>query len=419
MLHGNDYGRTGRGGRLTDFVSYKDRVLKFLSFGLLLTVMTHVLVHAAGNMRNTLLPFLKKEFTLTNPQIGLIAAIPSLVQVLFAIPTGFLSDRFGAKRLIALSILMAVIGAVLGGMSVNPWMYIAATTLLILTSTLYHPAAQSYTISITPTRDRARALGVWNGGGTFGVSLGPLSISILMGIFAFQWRQVYLFWVLPILCGFVALVFLRDSTDVTRRVTMDEEGDVGTARNLFSMNMISFLLFNGIRRFGGSMTSGFLSIWLVEVQRWSPIEVGLMFGASSLMGIVASPLGGELATRFGEKRWAVITLFGSYTCFVLAITLQGFWPFLVCYLAQRFFGILAMAANASIVAHLSPPRQRGVGFALSSLPGSLMGFVAPIVAALIADGYGMYPIFIASAVIYYLGLGIFQFGVKIDRVSEI
>jgi MFS family permease len=381
--------------------------------------MTHVLVHAAGNMRTTLFPVLKEEFNLTNPQIGLIAAIPPLIQVLFTIPTGFLSDRFGAKRLIALSILMAVVGTVLGGMSVAPWMYVVATTLLTLNSTLYHPAAQSYVISITPTRDRARALGIWNGGGTFGVSLGPLSISILMGVFAFQWRQVYLFWALPILFGLVALVFLKDSTEVIRRATMDDEGDAGTARNLVSMNMISVLLFNGIRRFGGSMTSVFLSIWLMEVQRWSLTDVGLMLGASSLIGIVASPLGGELATRFGEKRWAVLTLFGSYTCFVLAITLQGFWPFMICYLAQRFFGILAMAANASIVARLSPPRQRGVGFALSSLPGSLMGFVAPIVAALIADGYGMYPIFIASAVIYYLGLGIFQFGVKIDRVSEI
>jgi hypothetical protein len=75
-----------------------------------------------------------------------------------------------------------------------------------------------------------------------------------------------------------------------------------------------------------------------------------------------------------------------------------------------------MAANASIVARLSPPRQQGVGFALSPLPGSLMGFAAPIAAAIIADGYGMYPIFIATTVLYYLGLGLFQFGVKINRV---
>jgi len=84
------------------------------------------------------------------------------------------------------------------------------------------------------------------------------------------------------------------------------------------------------------------------------------------------------------------------------------------YLAQRFFGILAMPATAWITAKLSPPRKRGMGFALSSLPGSLVGFIAPIIAAFIADTYGIYTIFIVATIIYYAGVAVLQFGVKID-----
>jgi NNP family nitrate/nitrite transporter-like MFS transporter len=401
-------------GDLTERDETNGRVVKLISFGLLLTVLMHVLVHAAGNMRSTLFPVLKEEFSLTNQQIGLIAAIPPLCQLFFSIPAGLFSDRFGAKKLIALSILMAVIGAFLGSISANPLMYIVASTLLTLNSTVYHPAAQSYTIGITKPKDRVRALGIWNGGGTLGVSLGPLSITILMGFFAFQWRQVYLFWVLPILLGFVALFFLKDSASVITRKTTDEESDVDSASKLFSLNMIFFVASSGIRRFGGGLTSGFLGIWLVETQGWNLANIGILFGVGSLMGIVAAPLGGELATRFGEKRWAVLTLFVSYLCFVLAITLKGFWPFLIFYIAQRFFGMLGMAANGSITARLSPPRQRGIGFALSSFSGSFVGFLAPITAAFIADSYGIYPIFFVAAAIYYIGLGVLQFGVKID-----
>jgi MFS family permease len=361
-------------------------------------VLIHVLVHAAGNMRSTLYPTLKEEFSLTNQQIGLIAAIPALCQVIFSIPAGLFSDRFGAKKLIALSILMAAVGAFLGSISVDPWMYIVATTLLTLNSTIYHPAAQSYTTSNTRPRDRARALGIWNGGGTFGMSLGPLSISILMGVLAFQWRQVYQLWVLPILIGLVALFFLKDSTEVTRGEASDEETEPGAATTLLSKSMIMFLTSSGIRRFGGSLTAGFLTIWLVENQGWTLANLGVMFGISSLLGIVASPLGGELASRLRAR----------------AVTLKGFWPFMFFYLAQRFFGILGMPAGIAITAKLSPPRQRGMGFALSTLPGSLVGSVAPIVAAFIADSYGLYLIFVVAAVIYYVGLGVFQFGVKID-----
>lgn len=129
------------------------RPAKLLSFGLLITVVIHALVHAAGNMRSTLFPVLKEEFMLTNQQIGLIAAIPTLCTVLFAIPAGVFSDRFGARKLMALSIVMAAVGAFLGSISANPWMYIVASTFLTLNATIYHPPAQSYTTKITRPRE--------------------------------------------------------------------------------------------------------------------------------------------------------------------------------------------------------------------------------------------------------------------------
>ena len=384
-----------------------------ISYSLLIMVLTHGLVHAAGNMRSTLFPVLKDEFSLTYQQIGLIVAIPSLCQFLFSVPSGFLSDRFGAKRLLALSILMAAAGAFLGSVSNDPLMYILASILLTLTSTIYHPPSQSYVSKITGPRDRSRALGIWHAGGTTGVSLGPLSITILIGIYAFHWRQVYGFWVLPILLGLVALYFVKPTEEV-----MSEEarghGEEEAVEKLLNRNMIFLLLSGTIRRFGGGLTTGFLTIWLADAQGWSISQIGLMLGVSSLMGIVASPLGGELASRFGDKRWLVGTLFASYACFALAILLKGFWPFMLFYLAQRFFGILGMPANMTITSRLSPPRQRGVGFALSSIPENVIMPLASMVAALMAESHGLYPIFLATAAIYFIGLTVLQFGVRID-----
>jgi len=377
-------------------------------------VVTHLLVHAAGNMRSTLFPVLKEEFSLSNQQIGLIVAIPSLIQIFFTVPTGLLSDRFGAKRLIAVSIVIAALGAFLGSISMNPMMYIVASTLMTLTSTLYHPPSQSYVSDTTPPRDRSRALGIWNAGGTTGVAMGPLSITILMGFFAFQWRQVYSFWVIPILLGLVALFFVKPSVEVERGAEGEEWEEESTVEKLLNTDMIVFLSSGTLRRFGGGLTAGFLTIWLAESQGWTISQIGVMMSVSSLMGIVASPLGGELCSRFGVKRWLVGTLFASYICFVLAILLKGFWPFMIFYLGQRFFGILGMPANMTMTAKLSPPRQRGVGFALSSIPNTIIGPVASIAAAYIADSFGLYPIFIVTAVTYFVGLGILQIGVKME-----
>jgi MFS family permease len=386
---------------------------RLISRSLVIMVLTHTLVHAAGNMRTTLFPVLKEEFALTNQQVGLIVAIPSLIQFLVSIPSGMISDKFGPKRIIAASILIATIGAVLGSLSYTPWMYIIASTLLTFNSTLYHPPAQSYVSDITNPNDRSRALGIWHSGGTTGVSLGPLSITLLMGVLAFTWRQVYAFWIIPTLLGLAALYFVKSSSELVA----DEEREGWQERDfvdtLLNRNMLFLLLAGTVRRFGGGLTTGFLSIWLVETQGWTVGQVGMMLGISSLIGIVASPLGGELASRIGEKPWYVGTLLGSYILFALAFLAKGFWSFFLLYIGSRFFGILGMPANMTLTARFSPRRQRGVGFALSSIPMNVAMPVAALVAAYIADNYGLYPIFMTTAVIYFISLGILQFGVKV------
>ena len=386
---------------------------KLMSGSLLLMVLTHMLVHAAGNMRTTLFPVLKEEFALTNPQIGLIVAIPSLCQLLLSVPSGMVSDRFGPKKLIAASILIAAVGALLGSVSSTPWMFIVASTLLTFNSTLYHPPAQSYVSDITSPRDRSRALGIWHSGGTTGVSLGPLSISILMGIFAFNWRQIYGFWVIPILLGLVALYFVKPTSEIVEKEEREKWEETETVDTLFNSNMIFLLLSGTVRRFGGGLTTGFLSIWLAEAQGWNIGQIGIMLGISSLIGIIASPLGGELASRYGEKRWFSGTLLGSYLFFALAFFVKGFWPFFILFVTHRFFGILGMPAGMTLTARFSPQKQRGVGFALSSIPMNVVMPIAALVAAYIADTFGLYYIFLTTMVIYFIGFAIFQFGVRI------
>ncbi len=385
-----------------------------MSPSLLIMIFTHLLIHAAGNIRSTLFPVLKVEFSLTNQQIGLIVAIPSICQFLISVPSGMASDRFGAKKLVAGSIVIAAAGAFLGSVSTTPWMFIVTSTLLTLTSTIYHPPAQSFISDIASPKDRSRAMGIWFAGGTTGVSLGPLSITILMGVLAFSWRQVYGFWIIPILLGLVAIYFVKSPAEIVKKEVRDSWEEEETVDTLLNSNMIFLLLSGTVRRFGGGLTTAFLRIWLAEAQGWTIGQIGIMLGISSLIGLIASPLGGELASRYGEKRLYVATLFGSYSFFALAFFLKGYWPFMIAYITHRFFGILGMPASMTLTARLSPPKQRGVGFALSSIPMNVVMPIAALVAAYIADSYGLYPIFIATSVIYFIGLAILQIGVRIE-----
>jgi MFS family permease len=381
------------------------------SFALLAMVATHALIHAAGNMNSTIIVEIRKDFVLSNMEVGLISAIPSLVTVLFTLPVGWMSDKYGAKRLVALSVTMAVLGALIAGLSIDPLMYIGGLAFMTLTSTFYHPPSHSYTARMVEQKDRSKAMGFLNAGGTFGVALGPLSITILMGYFAFQWRQVFLFWVPFIAVGLFLVFFLRDMKGAGAETASDtvQEGEV---QSLLNRDFIMYLSASGIRQFALGMINTFLSIYLVDLRGWNITDLGIMFGVSSVLGLAASPIGGYMASRFGDKLWAVIALGAGYVFYIIAFFTEGVLPFMALFLVYRFCGILGMPATASLTAKLSPKRQMGMGFAISFLPQSIVSVIAPVVAAFIADSLGLFPIFTVSFIIMFLGLGVLQFGVK-------
>jgi len=378
---------------------------------------THTLTHAFGQIHTALFPILKSpaEFNLTYQQIGLIAAIPPLCQAVLSIPTGLLSDRFGSKKMVLLSMLVAAVGAILASQSQSPFMLIVAISLLYINTSIYHPAAYSFTTLLFRSEDRSKALGVHGAGGTLGMAIGPISVTVLLGLLAFGWRQVYLFWFFPLILGTIATLRIKAEPQKELQNPRELDEPPEETSTLLTANLVLFLVFVGIRMMANGMVSSFLTLFLVEVKGVADYWASLVLGGNYLMGLIAAPLGGFLAARYGEKKWLQVVLSLSYISLAVALFVPNTSLFIVLYLLNGFFNFLGMAANSSIMAILSPSRQRGLGYALFFLPGSIMGAVAPILAAFIAEVYGLTSIFYASIAIFFVGLVVLRYGVKLPR----
>jgi len=392
----------------------KDGYLGLLSYGLVVMTLTHTLTHAFQQMHTTLYPVLKVEFSLTNQQIGLISSIPSIASAILTIPSGLATDKLGTRKVILFSSVIAAAGSLTAGFAQDPWMFILAVSLFYLSTTFYHPASYSFTSFLFPPKDRSKALGIHGAGGTLGMALGPISISVLVGLLAFGWRQVYLAWGVPLILSAFMVYFLRF---IPREDVQAKAGDgkpAAQADKLLSTSLVMFLIFGALRTAAANMTTTFLNIWLVETRGLDLAIASLVFGASSLMGIVAAPLGGVFAARYGDKRWITYTLAVAYIFFALAFLVPGNWSFAAFYLGYGFFHLLGMGANSAISAKLSPSRQRGMGFALYFLPGSIVGAFAPMIAAYVADVFGVFNVFMTSVCIFAVTWVLFRFGVKVD-----
>ncbi len=392
------------------------KAVSFINYGLIVMTVTHVLTHVFGGIHPAIFSILREEFSLSLQQLGIIAAIPPLLQALVSIPTGLLSDRFGSKRMVFVSLVVALLGALLASQTTNPLMFIVAISIVYLNTTIYHPASYSYTSNLYEGRDRPKALGLHGAGGTLGHAMGPLSVSILIGLLGMEWRQVYLLLGAPLLLGIAMLLFLKEGGGAKREEVEPEtvKVDSSSVKSILSKSMVLFLDYSALRMMGGSMISNFIVLYLQDVRHMDLALAGFIASGSMLFGFIAAPIGGFMAARFGEKRWILGTF--SLGCILLAISI--FVPnatmFAILYIGYGFCNTLGMAGRSSIMAILSPKGQRGLGYALFFLPGSIMGAIAPVIAGYIAQTYGFNMIFYLALAIFVLALGVLRFLVKVE-----
>ncbi len=392
------------------------KAVSFINYGLIVMTVTHVLTHVFGGIHPAIFSILREEFSLSLQQLGIIAAIPPLLQALVSIPTGLLSDRFGAKRMVLVSLVVALLGALLASQTTSPLMFIVAISIVYLNTTIYHPASYSYTSNLFEGRDRPKALGLHGAGGTLGHAIGPLSVSILIGLLGMEWRQVYLLLGAPLLLGIVMVLYLKDGDGAKSEEAEPEtvKVDAPSVRSILSKSMVMFLAYSALRMMGSSMISNFIVLYLQDVRHLNLALASLIASGTMLFGFIAAPIGGFMAARFGEKKWILGTF--SLGCILLAISI--FVPsatmFAILYIGYGICNTLGMAGRSSIMAMLSPKGQRGLGYALFFLPGSVMGAIAPIIAGYIAQTYGFNTIFYLSLAVYALALGVLRFLVKVE-----
>ena len=383
--------------------------ISLLSYGLLVLTITHMLTHVFNQIHIALFPIIRNEFNLSLTQLGLIAAIPPLCQVLISIPSGLITDRVGSKKMIMVSLIIALCSSIIAGKTLNPIMLTIAVSLAYMNTTIYHSSSYTFITKLFKKRDIVKAIGIQDIGGNFGTAMGPISVSIMVGLLSLGWRQVYLFWSMPILLGLFGILNMqaRPVDEINKQAPTKTKPVM--KESMFTISLALFLIFLAICKLATQMVSTFLPIYLVDNRGLNETLSSLIYGSGALMGIVGAPIGGFFASNFGEKKWLFIVLSLACVSLGLAIIIPNIVAFIVLYLFYGFNNTLAMSARSALMAKISPNRRRGLGYSLYFLPGSIMGVVAPLITAYIAKFFGLSLVFIIAPIIYALGILVLNF----------
>ena len=138
---------------------------------------------------------------------------------------------------------------------------------------------------------------------------------------------------------------------------------------------------------------------------------GMVFSFQAFMMMIAAPIWGSLADRFGRKLMVERSLFGSaIALFLMAFVHSGEALVLLRGLQGLISGTMA-AANALVAAEV--PRKR-TGYAMGLLQVGFGGGIAlgPFIGGVIADWYGYSSAFLVTTVLLLIAGFIVLFGVK-------
>jgi len=334
-------------------------------------------------------------------QISILGNIAYFAYGLGALPSGYLTDRFGARPLLTAAVLGVGISSVMIGLSPNYVILGFSMLCFGLTASLYHPAGLSFLS--WRVKKAGKAMGYHGMGGNVGAALAPL----LAGTIAHSigWRGAYMTLALPGLAlgGLLAFSSLGEALakgsskpqEVTRAGKPRQQRVLWWALGLIYLtSILGGLVFRG--------TLTFLPLHLSESVGMSIFGLqGDLLGsylttAALLLGVVAQYWGGAMADRSNSDLLWV----GLMVLYVPVLVLIGgsVGPGLIgATIAFIFLFFGDQPVGNLVLARFTPLRLRGLGFGFSFFFAFGMGSFATSIAGWVAENFGLSEVFYVMA----------------------
>lgn len=369
---------------------------------------THMFLEVYLLIQVALIPVIIQEFQLSPLEASLVVTIPSFVQLLMNIPSGFLADRFNTQHLLFASMLVEGVSAIIVSQTSNFWTLVIAVSFVKISSPLYHISGLSQISRLAKPKQINRSMGFHNAFGSLGSAIGVVSLAVFM--LTLGWRWTYLFWAVPILIW--GCIILMSSQLKTKRFEKTEtKSKLGSRRLSFilSSGLLFFLIAIAVREVGGTGSSTFMTTYFVETRNLSESTASLIFGLGPFMGIVGSLSGGYLGERIGAKKALNYAIIGcAISLFILSLASQLYFLALI-YILYSFFNNAVWSPINSLVADMTPITERGLSFSVYFFTEGLIGSIAPILAAGVIELSDVWFVFPFSIVFFVACLVILQF----------
>ncbi len=358
-------------------------------------------------------------------QIGLLTAVYSLMQFVFSPILGRMSDKYGRRPILFISLIGSVIGYLVLGLANTLFLVFLGRMISGITGANIS-AAQAYIADVTTKENRAKGMGLFGAAFGLGFILGPALAGLLSN---FGVHVPFFFAAALSLISAAGVLFLLPESRKKKTATKEEHEfsffESFRDRDFTLANIQYFLLITSF----SIMTYAFV-LYLAYRFNYDPSQVGYIFALVGLISIVGQGvLFGWLVRKFGETRVA------AAGCLMMVLSLVGI-PTVgpdaggvnallgVCVLLS-LGNALASPALTSLISKISHEHKQGSSLGIMQSGASLARAVGPTVGGVLLnnainkiDDSTIYRTFWTAAAIMLLAFILALFSVRMIVLEE-
>jgi DHA1 family tetracycline resistance protein-like MFS transporter len=357
-----------------------------------------------------LLPYYAKTFNANQTTTGILIASYAVMQLIGAPILGRLSDRFGRRPILLLSVFGTFLGFLLLGFANALWMLFVSRIVDGLTGGNIS-VAQAYISDVTDTKDRSKGLGMIGAAFGLGFIIGPVTGGLLS-----QWGYAVPAFVAAAL-SFINLIliysWLPESLTEEKRSQMTEKRPAVTLNALlvafqrpFTGSILITRFFFGL---AFAIFQTIFSLYALAKFNLSARDTGFVLTYVGVLSVIVQGfLVGRLTSRYRED----ILITASVV--LMGISLLGWalapsvlWLYIIMTPTALSGGLLNTLLSSTLTKAVAPQEIGGI-LGLSAAVESSTRILAPILGGILLQQIGTWAPGIFGAIVM-VGVSIFVF----------
>lgn len=362
----------------------------------------HGLVHILEVTYGVVLVSIAQEFGASLLVLGVLANILGFAFGATALPAGFLTDRFGERRLLILCCLGMGVASIAVGLSPSIYILGAALAALGLALGIYHPTGAAFIARVAT--QRGLAFGYLGVAGNIGLALGPLLAGVIASFMG--WRAAYFIFAIP--AFFLAAMFFfstRPEANFTQQSTTETGAEKLSLRPvivplglIFCASILNGFIYRGTVTFLPLYLSQQIHLTFLNLD--SVLIAGFFTTIALIFGVGGQFLGGYLLERRHHESLVFATALVTLPLLVV-VGSSGGLVLMIAVSAFAFFYFMGQPIYNCLIADYTPAGWRGraygisffCAFGLGSFSASVLGYVADRLGTnwvfMVAAGFGL------------------------------